>query len=128
MKHPQGGDRWVTSIILIFALAIIAATGCIDSAHSSQGTVTPAGTRQGIDSAIPTTLPAMTATEPPSLNATIPSPTPEKTPASLPATGASDGVIQLDPLGVICVGEKYRITGTTSLPAGTNLVLKLKAG
>ena len=77
--------------------------------------VTPTGTPQSETPAVTTIVTIMTT----------PAPTLQKTLAR-PTTGSSDGVIQLDPIGVIYSGENYVITGTTSLPVGTDLILQMR--
>ncbi|MFZ1128351.1 hypothetical protein [Methanoregula sp.] len=115
MKIQQRSGPGLVCPVILVAIAIIAIAGCVDSTHNQQGLVTPTGTRQSETPAVTTTVTIMTP----------PAPTPQKSLAR-PATGSSDGVIRLDPFGVIYAGEDYVITGTTSLPVGTDLILQMR--
>ncbi len=115
MRTQQRSGPGLICLVILIAIAIIAIAGCVDSTHNQQSLVSPTGTQQSETPVVTTTVTIRTT----------PAPTPQKTLAR-PTTGSSDGVIQLDPIGVIYAGEDYVITGTTSLPVGTDLILQLR--
>ena len=107
------------TIIAVIVLVIIAAGIIVLTLMDSHTLYKPVASDTGVKTNLPDPVTArvitpgtMTVTERPAAGQTA------------PATGSSDGVIELDPLGDN-YGE-YVITGTTSLPVGTGLVLQLR--
>ena len=108
----------ISPAIIAVALLIIMGTGIIVlTLMNGHGTGQPvlSGTGGTANPAAPVGTSAITP---------VITTAPEK-PAAAPATGSSDGVILLDPVGDMYDGQEYLITGTTSLPAGTSLLLQL---
>jgi len=107
-----------TAVIVVAALVIVATGIAVVSVLGDQETNKPVLS----DTSVKTNLPGPVMT---SVITPVTMTAPEKPAAGqlTPATGSSDGVIQLDPLGDN-YGD-YVITGTTSLPAGTALLLRL---
>jgi hypothetical protein len=126
MKIQAGSGPGLLCLVILLVIAVIAIAGCVDSTHGPQSLATPTGTQQSEKPVVTRTVTMSTTTVPLLQKTSDITPTPQKTSTPLPTTGSSDGVIHLDPLGVIYTGENYVITGTTSLPAGTDLVLQLR--
>ena len=125
MKTRQRSGPGPVCLGILVTIAIIAIAGCVDSMHNQRGLVTPTGTKQSETPAVTTTVTIMTTPAPTPQKTIDLTQTPQKT-LTRPTTGSSDGVIRLDPIGVIYSGEDYVITGTTSLPVGTDLILQLR--
>ena len=125
MKTQQKSGPGLVCLVILIAIAVVAIAGCVDSTHNQQGLVTATGTPQGETPVVTSTVTIMTTPVPIPQVTPEPTPTPQKTLAR-PTTGSSDGVIQVDPIGVIYSGEDYVITGTTSLPVGTDLILQMR--
>ena len=73
--------------------------------------MTPTGNQQSEHPAAVTTVTTRITT----------APAPLKTAQPTPAPGLSTAGVSIDPIGDKKTGDKFLITGTTSLPAGTNL-------
>jgi hypothetical protein len=91
-------------------LAILISAGCTGSDTAPQGETNPVHEKQSENPADRVTRP-VTATEAPI----------QKTMLSTSAPVVSRGTISFDPPGEKMAGESFSITGTTSLPAGTNI-------
>jgi len=114
MKTQQESGFRLICLVLLITVATLMVAGCMDSTPGQQGQGTIVHDKQQENPAAVMTVVTGTAT------ALVPQKTKEPT----PATGSSDGVIQLDPLADN-YGD-YVITGTTSLPVGTGLILQLR--
>ena len=102
-------------LVLLIIIALLVTAGCANSMPGQKDQVTIAREEQSGNPAAAITVVTGTTTAPIS----------QKAPEPAPATGSSDGVILLDPVGDVYDGQEYLITGTTSLPAGTALLLQL---
>jgi hypothetical protein len=111
-RDHQSGPGLICTTILIL-LATIAIAGCVDSVRDQQGQVTATGTVQAGHPATVTTITTGTATVP----------APQKT--AQPAPVSSTGVIRVDPVSDKNTGDTFTLTGTTSLPAGTNIIWQI---
>ena len=113
MKKHQRSGLGLVCLTIIIAIVIITLAGCVDSAQSQQGQVTPAGNQQNENPA-PTAVATRTTV-----------PEPQKTTPSASKPVSSTGVITIDPISDKNTGDKFTLTGTTSLPAGTNILFQI---
>ncbi|MDD1694499.1 MAG: hypothetical protein LUQ71_07225 [Methanoregula sp.] len=115
MKTDHQPGPGLICIAILLLLATIATAGCVDSTQEQQGQVTPTGNVQTGHPTAGTTITTKIAT----VSAT------QKTaqPASAPVS--STGVIRIDPISDKNTGDKFTFTGTTSLPAGTNIIWQI---
>jgi len=99
------------SLVLLVTIATILLAGCTDSSQDRQSQVAPTGTQQIEKTTMHTTATTKTVT----------GAAPQKTaqPASTPVS--STGVIKIDPISDKNTGDTFTLTGTTSLPEGTNI-------
>ena len=109
MKLPQKTGIRVASLILIVAVATILIAGCTDSASVRQSQTASSKSPQGGQAvagtaAKTTVLPASPATTQPALTQT-----------------SSAKSLSIDPISNKKAGEKFTITGTTTLAADTGL-------
>jgi hypothetical protein len=114
-----------TCLVLLITFTILLTAGCTDSAPGQQGQVTIAHETQPENPDAAITVRIRTTTAPVPQETSAHAPATQKTKGPAPATGSSDGVILLDPIGDVYDGQEYLITGTTSLPVGTELLLQL---
>jgi hypothetical protein len=111
MKQDQKPGLWLTGLTVIIAIAIITIAGCAGSTDEQQGQVNAAGNVQTEHPAATTAIATKSATVQETKKTTTPVPTPVR----------SNGVVTFDPIPDQRAGVGFTITGTTSLPAGTNL-------
>jgi hypothetical protein len=115
MKPDRQSVPGLICITILIIFATIAIAGCVDSAQVPQSQETSAGTVQAGHPAASTT----TATR----MATVPATQRTAQPASKPFS--STGVIKIDPINDKNAGDTFTLTGTTSLPAGTNIIWQI---
>jgi hypothetical protein len=115
MKPDRQLSPTLICITILIIFATIAIAGCVDSAQVPQSQEASAGTIQTGHPAEGTTTATRIATEP-ATQKTIPS-------ASTPVS--STGVIKIDPISDKNAGDTFILTGTTSLPAGTNILWQI---
>ncbi len=109
MKIHQKPSTALIRLTLLIAIAILAtAAGCTGSDPGPQSQMTPTGNQQSEHPAAATT--SITT-----------DPTPLKTIQTPPAPALSTAGVAIDPIGDKKAGDKFTLTGTTSLPAGTNI-------
>jgi hypothetical protein len=111
--HQTGSGLICITILII--LATIAIAGCADSAQVPQSQETPTGNVLTGHPAAGTT----TATRIATVMATQRTAQPASGPVS------STGVIKIDPISDKNAGDTFTLTGTTSLPAGTNILWQI---
>lgn len=114
MKTDRTSGLWLICLTVIIAFVIVTLAGCVDSAQSQQSQVTPAGNQQTENPAPATAVATRT---------TVPEPQKTTSPVSKPVS--STGVITIDPISDKNTGDKFTLTGTTSLPAGTNIIFQI---
>lgn len=114
MKTHRTSGLWLICLTVIIAFVIVTLAGCVDSAQSQQSQVIPAGNQQN-ENPVPATAVA-TRTKVPE---------PQKTTSSASKPVSSTGVITIDPISDKNTGDKFTLTGTTSLPAGTNILFQI---
>ncbi len=113
--HKKSGLGFICLTMLI-AIAMITIAGCVGSVQESQSKVTSAS---NVQTGHTITTTAVT-TRPANVPAT-------KTTTTLASSSIqSNGVITFDPTSDKNAGDTFRITGTTSLPAGTNLFWQVR--
>jgi hypothetical protein len=131
MKTDQRSGHVLVCFAILITIATMVVVGCTDSAHNSQEPVKVTGGKPGEHS---TTRIGVTtkATVTPSLQKTV-----QQTPASRPSTtttpaSTSDPSERAIPNGIlidgirdITAGDPLVVSGRTSLPAGTNLIVKV---
>jgi len=108
--HRKPGTRLVCLVLLILVATIVFA-GCTDSAQSAQVQEAATHEQQVANPAPGTTVATKTTFVLAAAKTTLPGPTPV----------SSTGVITIDPVGDKKTGETFTLTGTTSLPAGTEI-------
>lgn len=113
MEAGKGTGRVLMSLAVIAMAAILAAGGCMESAPQQQGPSDTAGVVRGGSPA------ATAATAAPAKTAAVPSA--PLTTRPIPSPISSTGVIKMDPVTDKNYGDKFTLTGTTSLPAGTEI-------
>jgi hypothetical protein len=115
MKHHLKPDQGIMCLALLIAIATIAIAGCVDSGQTRQSQVTPAGNQQNESPAVATTVMTKITT----------APAPLKTVQPAPAPGLSTAGIEINPIGDKRIGDQFLLTGTTSLPAGTEVLWQI---
>jgi hypothetical protein len=115
MKTDHQTRPWPICLVILMILSAIATAGCLDSSQEPQSGVTSPGGAYAKPPATGTTITTRIATE--SVTQTL------AQPASAPVS--STGVIRVDPITDKNTGEKFTLTGTTSLPAGTNILWQI---
>lgn len=113
MTHGRNAGRCLVVIALLVAIAVLATAGCTDSGPEQESPVatvheTPAG--QSVTKPVPAVKPAGTGNG--------------KAPSS-PSTVSSTGVIRLDVVSDRKAGDTFILAGTTSLPAGTDILWQI---
>jgi hypothetical protein len=103
-------------LVMLITIAILMTAGCTDSTPGQQSQDTIAREMQRENPAAAMTVATGITT----------APITQKNNEPAPPTGSSDGVILLDPVSDRYDGQEYLITGTTSLPVGTDLVLQIR--
>lgn len=111
MKLQQNSKIRLASLILIVAFATILIAGCTDSASARQSQTASTNSPQNGQAAASTTIPTKATVLPASPKTTQPALT----------QAPSAKTLSFDPIGNKKTGDKFTITGTTALPAGTNL-------
>jgi len=113
-------EQKIPATVIVMAVLVIIATGiAILSVMGSQETNKPVPSDTGVKTNLPD--PVMTSVITPVTMAVTEKPAAgQPTPAPILSTG-----IRLDPIGDVYDGQEYLITGTTSLPIGTELLLQL---
>ena len=112
--HRKPGTGLICLVLLIM-IATIALAGCTDSAQVQQSPVTPTGTQQIEKTTMHTTATTKTVT--------VAAPQKTAQPVSTPVS--STGVIKIDSIGDKKTGDTFTLTGTTSLPTGTNIIWQI---
>lgn len=116
MKPHQEQWAGLTCLALVIAIVMLAIAGCTDSAHGQQVQPTVTNEKQ-IEKPAATAIVMTRATA----ASVQPSPTQPLSDPVLPGA-----VITFDPIGDRKTGDKFTITGTSSLPAGTNLFWEIR--
>jgi len=115
MKPQQKlGIPFICLALLIVVMTLVSA-GCMESTPVQQGQTTATHDQQVASPASGTAATTRT---------TI-APAPLKTTLSAPAPVSSTGVITIDPIGDKNTGDTFTLTGTASLPAGTNIIWQI---
>ncbi|HEX3001106.1 MAG TPA: hypothetical protein VHN82_01855 [Methanoregula sp.] len=102
-------------LALLIMIAILACAGCTDAVQEQQGQVPGAGNLQTEKPSPATTATTRMATVSVS----------QKITPSISAPVSSTGVIRLHPISDKTSGDTFTLTGTTSLPAGTNILWQI---
>ncbi|AGB03095.1 hypothetical protein [Methanoregula formicica] len=110
---PAPNARSIACLVLLIVIALIAFAGCTDSAGEQGGQGTPATT--GVNDNHHAVTEAIT----------VKTPSAQKTAQPMPTPGSSTGVIRIDAISGKTTGEKFTLTGTTSLPEETNIFLQI---
>jgi hypothetical protein len=111
MKIHQNPGTALICFALLITIAILATAGCTGSDPGQQSQMTPTGNQQKEHPAAATTATTRITT----------APAPLKTIQTTPVPALSTAGIAIDPIGDKKVGDTFTLTGTTSLPAGTNI-------
>jgi hypothetical protein len=115
MKIHQKSGWILVCFALLIAVATIAIAGCVNSGQGPQDQMTPTPDQQDRH---PATAPTVTTRI---TTATAPLKTEQPT----PAPGLSNAGIAIDPVGDRKTGDKFVLTATTSLPAGTEVLWQI---
>lgn len=111
MKNQQKSGIRLISLALLIVIATLVSAGCLESTPDQQSQMTATHDQQSANPASGTAVTARITTTPAML----------KTTQSAPAPVSSTGVIKIDPIGDKNTGDRFTLSGTTSLPAGTNI-------
>ena len=115
MKSQQkSGIRLICLALLIVVMTLVSA-GCLESTQDQKSQVTTTHDQQRKNPATSTAVTTRTTT------ALAPLITTQS--ASVPVS--STGIIKIDPLSDKNSGDTFTLTGTTSLPAGTNILWQI---
>ncbi len=115
MKSQQkSGIRLICITLLIVVITMVSA-GCLESTQDQKSQVTTTHDQQGKNPATSMAVTTRTTT----------APAPLKTTQSAPAPISSTGVIKIDPISDKKTGDTFTLSGTTSLPAGTNIICQI---
>jgi hypothetical protein len=115
MEIPKRSDIALISLVLIITVAALMVAGCLESAPVQQDPVATASQATSDHPAAATAVATRTTT----------APSPLKTVQAASTSFSSTGVITIDSISAKNTGEKFTINGTTSLPAGTNLLWQI---
>ena len=115
MKPDHQPGPGLICITVLILLATIAIAGCADSVQEQQSRVTATGTVQAEHPSAGTQITTRIAT--------VPAPQKSAQPTTAPVS--STGVIRIDPISDKHTGDTFTLTGTTSLPAGTNIIWQI---
>jgi hypothetical protein len=113
-NQPESGIRLVCLALLIVVMILVSA-GCVDTTPGPQGQTTATPDQQGVNPAAGTTVPTRITT----------TPAPLKTTQAAPAPVSSTGVITIDPIRDKNTEGAFTLTGTTSLPASTDIIWQI---
>ncbi|MDO9323339.1 MAG: hypothetical protein Q7T80_00095 [Methanoregula sp.] len=116
MKTPKRSGLGFICLTMLIAIAMITIAGCVGSVQESQSPGTSASNVPAEHTTAITTVATRPANVPATKTTTMPAS------SSVP----SNGVITFDPISDKKAGDTFRITGTTSLPAGTNLFWQVR--
>jgi len=116
MKTHQKPGAGLICLALVITIAILVIAGCTESAAEQQGQVPTTSEKQNEKPAAMAIIMTMTRAAPVQSPAALSSPDPV----------LSTAVITFDPIGDRIAGDKFTITGTTGLPAGTNLFWEVR--
>ena len=132
MKTEQRSGHVLVCLAILITIATMVVVGCTDSASNPRDPVTVTGGKPGEHSTASIGV-TTKATVTPSLQNTV-----QQTPASRPSTttttpaSTSDPSERAIPNGIlidgirdITAGDPLVVSGRTSLPAGTNLIVKV---
>lgn len=115
MKNQQkSGIRLICFALLIVVMTLVSA-GCMESTPGQQSPVNDAQDQQQVNPASTTAVTTRTTT----------APAPLKTIQPAPAPVSSTGIIKIDPISDKKTGDTFTLTGTTSLPAGTEIIWQI---
>ncbi len=107
--RPVPNAKFTACLVLILVVALIVVAGCTDTAGEQGGKETPVTTGQTEEHGTATAV------------VTGKTPAAQKTVQLTPTPGSSTGVIRIDAISGKHAGEKFTLTGTTSLPEETNI-------
>jgi hypothetical protein len=110
MKIHQKSGPGIICLALLIIVATLVSVGCLSSTPDSQSQMTTTHDQQGANPASGTTVPTRTTAAP-------------APPISAPVS--STGIIKIDPISDKNIGDTFTLTGTTSLPAGTNIIWQI---
>jgi hypothetical protein len=116
MKTQQKSGHGLICLVLLLTIATLAVAGCTESASEHQGQMTAPGEKQSENATVKTTITIRTT------SATVQPPAAHPAPDPVPP---GDAII-FDRIGEKKTGDFLLITGTTGLPAGTNLFWQIR--
>lgn len=116
MKNHQRTGKALICLAIIITLATLAVAGCTESATDQQGQMPVASEKQIEKPVAKTTVTLRTPSIPVQTVST----------QSVPDLALPGAVITFDRVGEKKTGDSLFITGTTSLPAGTNLFWQIR--
>jgi hypothetical protein len=115
MKPHQEQRAGLTCLALVIAIVMLAITGCTESDQEQQVQPTVTNEKQ-IEKPVATAIVTTRTTAAPVQPST----------AQPPGPAFPGAVVTIDPIGDRNIGDKFTITGTSSLPAGTNLFWEIR--
>ena len=115
MKSQQESGIGFACLALLIVVMTLVSAGCMESTPVQQGQATATHDQQVANPTSGTAAPTRITT----------APAPLKTTQAAPAPVSSTGVIKIDPIGDKNTGDTFTLTGTASLPAGTNIIWQI---
>ncbi len=115
MKNKPKSGNMLICLAMLIVVATMVSAGCMDTTPGPQGQTTATYDQQVASPASGTAATTRITT----------APAPLKTTPSAPAPVSSTGVIKIDPIGDKNTGDTFTLTGTASLPAGTNIIWQI---
>ncbi|MFA4848915.1 MAG: hypothetical protein WC626_04235 [Methanoregula sp.] len=115
MKSQQKSGIQITCLALLIVVMTLVSAGCLESTPDQKSPTTANHDLQSKNPATSTAVTTRTTTAPAPLKTTQPAPVPV----------SSTGIIKIDPISDKNTGDTFTLTGTTSLPAGTNILWQI---
>jgi hypothetical protein len=115
MKNQQRSGTGLICLVLLMTIATLAIAGCTGSGQDQQSRMIPSGNQQSEHPAAGTVVATKITT----------AAAPLKTAQTLSAPALSTAGIAIDPISDKKAGDRFTVTATTSLPAGTNLLWQI---
>lgn len=115
MNSQQKSGFPIICLTLLIVVMTLMSAGCLESTQDQKSQVTTTQDQQSKNPASSTAVTTRTTT----------ASAPLKTTQSAPAPVSSTGIIKIDPISDKNSGDTFTLTGTTSLPADTEIIWQI---
>jgi len=115
MKSQQNSGIRLTCLALLIVVMTLVSAGCLESTPDQKSPTTATPDQQNNNPAASTAVTTRTTT----------APAPLITTQSVSPPVSLTGVIKIDPISDKKTGDTFTLSGTTSLPAGTNIIWQI---